>query len=79
MGHKGSKEVSSSGVMVNGRGWESNSSRKGNHSGHEDHHGRINWLLLGQVGEELVDLGPNKGDLISMGGQEQDLICKEYM
>ena len=57
----------------------SNTRRKGNHSGLEDHHGRINFSPLGPVGEELVDLGPNKGDLISMAGQEQDLICKEYM
>ena len=78
MGHKGNK-VNSSGVMVNGREWENNSSRKGNHSGHEDHHGRINFSPLGPVGEGLDHLGPNKGDLISMGGQEQDLICKEYM
>ena len=36
-------------------------------------------LALGRVGEGMDYLGPNKGDRISMGGQEQDLICKEYM
>ena len=77
MGHKGNKAVSSSGVMVNGRGWESSSSRRGSHSGLEDHHGRINFSPLGLVGEGQDVLGPSKGDRFSMAGQEQDPICKE--
>ena len=78
MGHKGDKvvEVNSSGVMmVNGKGWES--SRRESRSGREDLLGRINLLPLGRGGEEVDNLSPSKGDHISMGGQEQDLICNE--
>ena len=69
-------KVNSSGVMVNGREWESNSSKTESRSGREEHLGKINLLPLGRGGGE-VHLDPSKGDLISMDGQEQDLICKE--
>merc|ERR1711874_929289 len=70
MGLNKDNKVSSSGVMVNGREWESNSSKTESRSGREDHHGKINLLPLGRSGGE-VHLDPSKGDVISMDGQEQ--------
>ena len=69
-------KVNSNGVMVSGREWESNSSKIERRSGREDHHGKINSLPHGRGGGE-VHLHPSKVDLISMDGQEQDLMCKE--
>ena len=74
--NKDNNMVNSSGVMVSGREWESNSSKTESRSGREDHHGKINSLPLGRGGGE-VHLHPSKVDLISMDGQEQDLMCKE--